>query len=197
MMRIKSGIICVVSMSLAFAFACANSAAPGDDDDGTGGSQQEISCGDAVCDASEVGICTADCGSGGSNNNNDDAVCGNGTCESTKGETASTCSSDCLTPATCNNNGTCDAGETTANCAADCGSTGTLDCADPLTLIGCFGCISDPTACVAPFDSASCNACLGGGGGGFGDLLCEGGAPDGVCNAAAGEDNTTCPSDCP
>mgnify|MGYP006147401491 CR=1 FL=1 len=37
----------------------------------------------AVCAASEVGYCAADCGSGG---NMQSAVCGNGMCETTKGE---------------------------------------------------------------------------------------------------------------
>lgn len=44
----------------------------------------------------------------------------NGTCDA--GETTASCAADC--PAgSCNNNGTCDAGETTASCAADCPAT--------------------------------------------------------------------------
>lgn len=185
MMRIKSGIICALSMSLAFAVACANSAGPpGGDDDGSGGSQQQASCGDGTCDASEVTSCSADCGSGGNNNNNN-AVCGNGQCETTKGESISNCISDCGGQGSGSGSG------------SGSGNPSTLDCSDFATLFACFACVSDPTACVPPFDAASCQACVGGGGLPGGDLLCEGGAPDGVCNAAAMEDNTTCPSDCP
>ena len=93
-------------------------------------------------------------------------------------------------------NGTCEAPEDSTNCPNDCGGNtgGTLDCQDQNTLLGCFACILDPTSCAAPFTEEACTACFGGGGG---MSFCAGGAPDGVCDAASGEDNTTCPEDCP
>jgi len=127
-------------------------------------------CGDSVCSASEVGNCTADCGSGGGNTTG--PVCGNGTCET---------------------------GETSASCPNDCGGgggsgsgSGALNCSDQNTTINCLLCTSFQL-CTAPYDAASCAACGGGGLGG--DILCTGGAPDGTCDAM--ESNSTCPTDCP
>lgn len=180
MMRIKSGIICVLSMSLAFAVACANSADPGDgdDDNGSGGSQQQTQCGDGTCDSSEVGSCTSDCGTGtgGNNGNNNTPVCGNGTCET--GESSSSCFSDCGTGS-----------------GSGSGSGSSTSC--PSDPTACVLCIFDPASCPSGLDQNACTNCIISGGGGFGDILCEGGAADGTCNAAAGEDATTCASDCP
>jgi hypothetical protein len=184
-MRINSGIICALSMSLAFAVACAESPGTGDDQTGDDTTTDNV-CGDGTCATSEVGYCPTDCGDG--NNNQNNAVCGNGQCETTKGESASTCFSDCGN----GNNGS----------GSGSGSSTTVDCADQNVLIGCIGCLLDPSACVAPLDAAACQACLGGGGlgsgSGFpggGDILCTGGAPDGTCDSM--EDSSTCPSDCP
>jgi hypothetical protein len=49
--------------------------------------------------------------------------CGNGVCESSRGETASTCPDDCATSFVCGN-GVCEGtkGETCTNCSTDCGS---------------------------------------------------------------------------
>jgi hypothetical protein len=47
--------------------------------------------------------------------------CGNGVCESSKGETPSSCPADCATTS-CNNNGICESGETCTSCPGDCGS---------------------------------------------------------------------------
>lgn len=83
-------------------------------------------------------------------------------------------------------------GENSTNCPGDCGGSQGGNCpADPTE---CFLCILEPTFCPAGLDEATCTACIGGGGGGF--SFCENMAPDGNCNAAAGEDADTCPEDC-
>jgi len=184
MMRIKSGILCALSMSLAFAVACADSPGSGDDQQG-GGSNSGAVCGDGTCASSEVGYCPTDCGQGGNNNN---AVCGNGMCESTKGETASTCFSDCG-----GGGGSGSGGNTSGTCPTDPNA--------------CIGCLLDPTQCPAGLDANSCLTCVLNGGGlgsglgsglggsGLGDIGCTGGAPDGTCDSM--ESSQTCPSDCP
>jgi hypothetical protein len=184
MMRINSGIICALSMSLAFAVACAESPGTGDDQTGDDTNTGNV-CGDGTCATSEVGYCPTDCGDG--NNNQNNAVCGNGQCETTKGESASTCFSDC-------GNGNNGSGSGSGNTSGTCPS-------DPNA---CIGCLLDPSQCPSGLDANSCLQCvlngggLGGSGlpGGSGLGSCEGGAPDGNCNAAAGEDTTTCPFDC-
>jgi hypothetical protein len=139
-------------------------------------------CGDAVCAAAEVGYCMADCGNGGNNNA---ATCGNGMCETTKGESATSCAVDC--------------GGAGSGAGSGSGSGSSTACpSDPTE---CFLCLIDTSLCLPPLDQNTCTSCLGagggGGGGGFGDIGCDGGAPDGTCDAAAGEDNTVCPTDCP
>jgi hypothetical protein len=176
-----STLVCGLAASLAFAFSCADSTSP----EPTGEEEEEeVSqnvCGDGLCAAAEVGYCMMDCGTGGNNNA---ATCGDGLCETTKGETATSCASDC--------------GGTGSGTGSGSGSS-TACPSDPTE---CFLCMLDPSLCLGGLDQNACLTCLGlggggGGGGGFGDLLCEGGAADGNCNAAAGEDNSTCPSDCP
>lgn len=51
-------------------------------------------------------------------------VCGNGTCES--GETKANCAQDCGSTGPICGNGKCESGETKANCAQDCGSGGAV-----------------------------------------------------------------------
>ncbi|MBA2539440.1 MAG: hypothetical protein H0V17_07390 [Deltaproteobacteria bacterium] len=114
-------------------------------------------CGDGTCAAAEVNVCSQDCGSTAT------PVCGNGTCEN--GENTGNCASDCNTGVPVCGDATCDmaGGENSTNCPGDCGgSTGSLDCEAQETLLGCFGCILDPTTCAAPFTEADCNACFGG-----------------------------------
>jgi hypothetical protein len=53
-------------------------------------------------------------------------VCGNGTCEA--GETTVSCAADCTPPAVCGN-GLCETGETAASCAADCAPPPADSCA--------------------------------------------------------------------
>lgn len=182
MMRMQTAIFCALAASLSFAVSCADSGTG--DDDQMGDDQQHV-CGDGVCAAAEVGTCTNDCGNGGNNNNG--AVCGNGMCETTLGENGATCLQDCGNMGTGSGSG------------SGSGNGSTTCPADPTE---CLFCLIDASLCMNGLTATTCQACVGGlggggGGSGFGDLLCEGGAPDGTCNANAGEDNMTCPSDCP
>jgi hypothetical protein len=177
MMRLNTGIVCVVAALAAGACSWGSgsgSSTPGPDAPIGGG---DVVCGDSVCAASEVGHCQQDCGSTGSNNPQQ-AVCGNGQCETTLGESATSCPSDC-------GGGQGSGGGS----GSGGGGGGQLDCNDPNTLVACFACIAT-NVCTPPADAASCQACLGGG-----LSLCTGGAPDGTCDAM--EDSTTCPDDCP
>jgi hypothetical protein len=136
-------------------------------------------CGDNVCAASEVNSCPQDCGNGGGGNQN--AVCGNGQCETTKGESATSCPSDC-------------SGGNGSGSGSGGGNT-SLNCSDPNTQIGCLLC-TGLGMCTAPYDANSCAACGGGlGSGGGSGLGCVGGVPNGVCDP--GEDANNCPFDCP
>jgi hypothetical protein len=132
--------------------ACASTDGGGGGDDGTNPPPTGTPvCGDAVCAASEVGVCTQDCGT------TSGFVCGNGSCE---GNEPSTCMQDCMTTQTCGNT-TCDAGETNASCPGDCppgGGTCTLDINDPATIFGCILCQSGQ--CIPPFTQTECSACL-------------------------------------
>ena len=87
----------------------------------------------------------------------------NGTCDS--GETFVSCPADCPAPV-CNNNGVCDTGETTANCPADCP-------ASPCNHNG---------TCEAGETNANCPA----------DCPCNN---NGTCDS--GETTASCPADCP
>ena len=114
----------------------------------------------------------------------------NGTCDA--GENTTNCAADC--PPVCNNDGTCDAGETLANCPADCtvavcNDDGTCDAGE--TTVNC------PADCNA----ADCNN----------DGTCDAGETTGNCPADcpvaptcnnngtcdAGEDSANCAADCP
>jgi len=179
-MRIKSGIVCALSMSLAFAVACAESPGTGDDQMGDD-TNTGATCGDGTCATSEVGYCPTDCGDGNHNNNN--AVCGNGQCETTAGESASSCFSDC------GGNGS---GSGSGNTSGTCPS-------DPNA---CIGCLLDPSQCPSGLDANSCLQCVLNGGG-LGSGLGSGsgmGSGSGACNfnftCDAGEDATNCPTDC-
>lgn len=143
----------------ALAFVCAVIAACASTDGGGGGDDGNDPpptstpvCGDAVCAATEVGVCAQDCGTGMTE------VCGNNKCE---GNEPSTCASDCTTMpggAVCGN-GQCESTETNATCPGDCtGGGGTLDCADPAVLFACILCLQG--TCVPPATATDCNACL-------------------------------------
>ena len=173
MMRTKTGFVCVVA-ALAVG-ACSwgsgsGSSTPGPDASFGGGNAV---CGDNVCAASEVGNCTQDCGNSGSNTQG--YVCGNGQCETTLGESATNCQTDC--------------GGGQGSGSGSGGGNTSLDCNDPNTQIGCLLCTT-LQMCTSPYDATSCAACGGGSGG---SLPCN---FDGVCDP--GEDSATCPLDgCP
>lgn len=154
MMRINTGIVCVLAALTAGACSSGNGSGPTPD-------AAPVVCGDNVCAASEVHSCPQDCGNGGSNHG---AVCGNGQCETSMGESQTTCPTDCgggSNAAVCGN-GTCEAGEDATSCPTDCGGggsgSGALNCSDPNTAFGCAFC-SAAMVCTPPYDMASCAAC--------------------------------------
>lgn len=163
--------------------ACATSGEDGGDDAPNDPPPMETpTCGDAVCAASEIGVCTTDCGTG----NPSQEVCGNNKCE---GNEPTTCVADCATSGAVCGNGQCEAAETNATCPGDCTTGGGgLNCQDQNTQLACFACLLDATLCTPPYDANACTTCLAGGGGGGGTC------PNGTCDT--GEDATTCPFDC-
>ena len=172
MMRVKSGIFLALTTTASLIVACSWGGS-GNGDPHPDASTAHAVCGDGTCSASEVNNCPADCGSGGGSNQN--AVCGNNSCETTKGETAQSCPSDCAQQGSGSGSG-----------------SGTGMCpSDPTQ---CLGCIIDPTMCPTGLDQNACIACIFGGGSGMG---CVGGIPDGTCDMAGGETNANCPLDCP
>src|SRR5258707_1604300 len=126
MMRINRRRFCAMSsvgVTMMFV-ACSFGGSQGNDpqpDAATSGAH----CGDGTCAASEVNNCPADCGGGSNQGSN--AVCGNGQCETTKGETAASCPSDCMSQ------------------GSGSGSGSGMCPADPTA---CLGCILDMTQCT-------------------------------------------------
>ena len=111
----------------------------------------------------------------GRGSNTQGYVCGNGQCETTLGESATNCQTDC--------------GGGQGSGSGSGGGNTSLDCNDPNTQIGCLLCTT-LQMCTSPYDATSCAACGGGSGG---SLPCN---FDGVCDP--GEDSATCPLDgCP
>jgi len=167
----------VVLCALFIVGACSwGEGSPSSGDDSPGVDATPTQCGDGVCAGSEIGNCTADCGS--------QPKCGNATCDN--GESNMTCPGDCPPASACGNS-TCDNGETTANCPGDCPAQGNCP-ADPSE---CAFCAIIGQLCPTGHDMTSCNACILGGGG----ATCAGGFPNLVCDP--GENSTNCPFDCP
>ena len=153
MMRMTSNLACVC---LAFVAACAWGEGSPSDDKGGGVDASVLPtnpvCGDGVCAASEIGVCTVDCGSGGGMQN---PVCGNGTCET--GETQQTCAQDCGPPPPVCGNGTCENGESQQSCPQDCGGSNVM-C--PVNIEDCALCVIAGFGCPPGHDQNSCSQCL-------------------------------------
>ncbi len=118
-------------------------------------------CGDFICEPSECGVCSPDCGAVCN------AACGDGTCDAN--EDCMSCPADCQTGC---GDGCCLLGENCQNCAADCI---TVEGCDPsacgngqcnyylsetcLNCADCFGlCDCGDGACAGPETSQNCPA---------------------------------------
>jgi len=174
MMRISTGLLCALAMT-----ACSWG---GSGDGGNGGGTVDAAtsgsiCGDGTCSADEVNTCSADCGSGSTN-----YVCGNGQCETSKGENAVNCAQDCNAGSGSGSG----SGSATGNCPSD-----------PSV---CLACLLDATMCPQGLDQSTCTSCVLGGTGGLGSGFGSG-SGSGTCNfnmvCDTGEDATSCPTDCP
>jgi hypothetical protein len=111
--------------------------------------------------------------------------CGNGTCETSEGETCVNCPADC---GSCCGNGLCDSGESTASCPADCvPPCGNGTCDNDET---CTSCPADCGLCFCGNGtcdpSETCDACAAD----CGSCLCG----NGICDE--GETCSGCPGDC-
>lgn len=166
-------------------------------------------CGDGTCAATEsCATCPLDCPC--------PAVCGDGNCESSKGETCSTCASDCGTCAVVCGDGNCDATETVSSCPQDCSVCGNGVCEAGENCNSCAfdcRCVCGDGTCDSALGE-SCSSCAAdcgtcpprcGDGQCRGDetcLSCPGdcgscgfaGCGDGVCSAS--ENCDTCQEDC-
>ncbi|MCB9621547.1 MAG: S-layer homology domain-containing protein [Sandaracinus sp.] len=104
-------------------------------------------------------------------------VCdGDGVCERVQGETRENCASDCRATAVCDQDGACEAGESSTECRTDCAIAPSCDNDGVCELSDGEWCDTCPTDCVC--NGGSCDA-------------------DGVCEPAAGETARTCAADCP
>ncbi len=152
-------------------------------------------CGDGVCapDGTEdCFLCPIDCGIC-------PIICGDGFCDVMNGENCSFCPIDCGSCAGCGD-GTCSPTEDPCTCEIDCGM---CTCAHDLCTegsalaIGCDGCVmaicgTDPFCCTTFWDGLCVNEVTSICGLTCGGAVCG----DLICDAGAGEDCSTCATDC-
>jgi hypothetical protein len=146
---------------------------------GEGGGGTPV-CGDGICNGAETNnTCAADCPSS----------CGNRTCD--EGESFASCPGDCALAVVCNNDGTCDVGETPGTCGdcAACNNNGSCDAGE-----NAFTC---PVDCVMVITCNNNGVCDTGENIGTCPADCT---PVSTCNnngvCDAGESFTSCPADC-
>lgn len=139
------------------------------------------SCGDGKCAPGECNTCPADCTSWC-------AKCGDGVCQKTQ-ESCSTCPDDC---GSCCGNGSCDPGEDSTGCPADCPPCGDGTCSGNES---CHTCVADCGSCCGNGNcenslyGETCENCPGD----CGACLPTGFCGDGLCK---NEDCGSCPEDC-
>ncbi|HEX4451524.1 MAG TPA: hypothetical protein VH143_11670 [Kofleriaceae bacterium] len=109
----------------------------------------QVTCGDGVCDVSEVDTCPGDCGTRGGtgSGSNPTNPCNNdGVCESANGETPQNCPNDCSSTGSGSGSGSdtdeCDDPNFEAACETCILSTitGTPDCEDGTDFLTCLSC---------------------------------------------------------
>src|SRR5215216_846794 len=167
--------------------ACASGSNPGigGGDDTPAADAPVPVCGDKVCAATEVGVCTADCGMPPPK-----ATCGNQQCEPPT-ENSMTCPADCPASSSCNHNMVCDPTESTTDCADDCPPPAMQLCP---TLFGspipvpnaCKDCATgNLLACIAlQKTQAECQMCV--------VQYCVGQMANGTCDADQFETPVSC-----
>ncbi len=119
---------------------------------------------DGVCDPDCMGVGDPDCM---------EVVCGDGKCESDRGESYRDCPGDCPRPVICGDS-VCEEEENYMNCPTDCPSGGEDGYCDAL----------DDGVC-----DPDCRVDV--------DLDCPRNFGNGVCEPELGENYRTCPKDCP
>ncbi len=127
---------------------------------------------DNYCNRVLDGLCDPDCGGIGDPDCME-VVCGDGKCESSRGETYRDCPGDCPKPIICGDT-VCEEDENYLNCPGDCPSGGEDGYCDALDDGVC-----DPD-CRVDVD-VDCPKIFG----------------NGVCEPEFGENHLTCPKDCP
>jgi len=146
----------LIVSSIVFA-ACAWGESSGPDTGDDDTTDPEIPvCGDGTCAASETNSCASDCGSP---NPNPTTCNNNGTCDS--GETQQNCATDCMTSGTVCGNNVCETGEDTNTCPDDCAPPTQLDCDDQFIQFMCGACIaSGGDDCQGGTSMDACLECL-------------------------------------
>jgi hypothetical protein len=152
----------------------------------------EAVCGNGECEETEDATsCPDDCGAG----------CGDGECDAMAGETCAGCAQDCACgEAYCEDFLTCLYSCTDLECANGCHELGCAEAQDVSAAV--LQCVDQncATECVDP-SASGCRACIiGNCGATLGacyQSVCPDSCGDGICDDTIGEDNSTCPEDCP